>query len=69
MLEESRQSHLILTEEDLFNELASAQLDAVRSVECRRNLSAQHECQSLHAIKVCVLNCHDAMLSKVLHTE
>jgi len=57
---------LLLTNHDLLDERALAQLDRVRRVEVGADLAAQHERQPLHALEVGVLNRHDAGVGEQL---
>ena len=54
-------THPVLANHDLFDGVALAELDEVRSVERAGDLAARDESQALDALKVGVLDAHDAL--------
>ena len=51
---------------NLLNQITLANLDLVRMTESGYNLSSGDEGKSLNAVKVSVLNSHDALVSEEL---
>ena len=57
---------LVLADHDLLDEVAVAELDTLRVVECGDDLAAEHERQALDALEVGVLDGHDARVGEQL---
>ncbi len=57
-------AHLVLPDHDLLDQVALPELDEVRPVEGARDLSAGDKCEALDALKVGVLDAHDAGLGE-----
>jgi len=56
----------VLAYHHLLDEVTLAQTGALRAVKCGEDLAARHQCQTLYALEVGVLNSHHTVVREQL---